>query len=93
MPVIALFQAFLDFPQEQRGLIPAFRAVELRHERAILMIVEHDVAAFGNFQRIVTRFGNVFEQFAHFFGGFQIVAGSIEFEPSRLVQRGARVDA
>ena len=34
MPVIALFQAFLDFPQEQRGLIPAFRAVELRHARA-----------------------------------------------------------
>ena len=93
MPVIALFQAFLDFPQEQRGLVPAFRAIELRHERTVLMIVEHDVAAFGNFQRVVTRFGNVFEQFAHFFGGFQVVAGSVEFESPRLVQRGARVDA
>ena len=93
MTVIALFQAFLDFSQEQRGLVPAFRAVELRHERAVLMIVEHDVAAFGDFQRVVTRFGNVFEQFAHFFGGFQVVAGSVEFESSRLVQRGTRVDA
>ncbi len=93
MPVITPFQAFLDLFQEQRRLIPTFRAVELGHERAIFMIVEHDIAAFGDFQRIVACFGNVFEQLTHFFGGFQIVAGAVKFESSRLVKRGSRIDA
>ncbi len=93
LAVVPAFQAFLDLLQEQRRLVPAFRTVELRHERAVFMIVEHDVAAFGDLQRVVARFGKVFEQFAHFLGGFDVVAGAVEFESARLVQRGAGVDA
>ena len=42
---------------------------------------------------LFARFGKVFEQFAHFLGGFDVVAGAVEFESARLVQRGAGVDA
>ena len=91
--VISLFQALFDLLQEQRGLVPSFRTVELRHEGAILMIVEHHVAAFGDLQRIVACLGKVLEQFTHLFGGFQVVAGTVELESSRLVEGGAGVDA
>ncbi len=91
--VVALFEALLHLLEEQRGLVPAFGAVELRHERAVLVVVEHDVASFRDLQRVVAGARQVFEEFAHLLGGFDVIAGAVEFEPSRFVQRGTGVDA
>ena len=91
--VVALLQALLDLLEEQRGLVPPFGAVELRHERAILMVVEDHVAAFRDLQRVVAGVGMVLEQLAHLLGGFDVVSRSFELEAVGVVQRGAGVDA
>ena len=91
--VVAAFEAFIHMLEEQRGLIPAFGAVETRHERAVFVIVEDHVAPVGDGERIVARFGQFFEQVAHFLRGFNVIAGTVEFEPVGVVEPGAGVDA
>ena len=91
--LVALLQALLHLLEEQRGLVPAFRAGELRHERAVLAVVEHHVAAFGHLDRIVTGLGQVLEQRTHLLGGFQVVAGTVEFETVGVIQPRTGVDA
>ena len=91
--VITLFESLFDLLQEQRGLVPAFRTGELRHESAVLVIIEHDVATFGNEQRIVASVGMILEQLAHLLGGFDVIAGAVELESIRIIQSGAGVDA
>ena len=91
--VVTLLQTFLDFFKEQGGLIPAFGAGEFRHERAVFVVVEHHVAAFGDGEGVVAGVRMVLEQFAHLFGGFDAVAGAVEFESVRIVKTGTGVDA
>ena len=91
--VVPAFQALLHLLQEERRLIPAFGAVELRHERAVLVIVEHHVAPFGNFQRVVACPREFLEDLAHLLGRLQVVARTVEFETVRIIQMAAGIDA
>ena len=91
--VIAPLQALLYLPQEQRGLVPTLGARELRHERAVLVVVEHHVAPLRHLQRVVTCLGQVTEQLPHLLGRPHVIALAIELEPPRLIKLGPRIDA
>ena len=91
--VVAALQTLLDLLQEQRRLVPAFRAGELGHERAVLVVVEDHVAAFRDLQRVVARLGELAEQLAHLLGRLDVVAGAVELETVRVIEVGAGVDA
>ena len=91
--LISRLQTFLDLLEEQGGLIPPLGAGELRHEGAVLAVVEHDIAAFCHFKGVVAGLRQILEQRTHLLGGFQVVAGSVEFETVGVIQPRTGVDA
>ena len=74
----AVVQALLDLLHEPGFLVFALGHGEVRH--VIRLGIELHVAAFGNFQGVLTRAGNVTEQGVHLFCRAQVEVIRVELE-------------
>ena len=73
------------------GVGVAFGQREFGHEEVAEL--QRDVATFSDSQRVIASFGRVGKEFAHFFGGFQIIIVGRKPEPFFVVNGFVRLNA
>ena len=84
-------QAALDLLDEPRGLVLALGAGEPWHQ--VGRLVERDVAALGDQQRVVAGAGHLTPERAHLGGRLEVEVAGVELEPVGVGHRLAGLDA